>query len=155
MVQTPQGEYRRNRLQLRKLQYLAQFQSVAVLSSLLLVPQYNLPVFLCMQIMCTLILYGLSRNYPIIIKGIPMSQLNVPLIPQNAENGGKPEIKEPRRSSRPHKPNPYYMDTASMNSSNWYNKFIGNLMTSRTLNHADTFILQVNLKLTHVISPTG
>ena len=41
-----------------------------------------------------------------------MSQLNVPLILKCESCGKKAEIKEPRRSSRPHKPNPCYIQVA-------------------------------------------
>ena len=57
------------------------------------------------------------------------------------------EIKESRRSSRSHKPNPLYIDAESINSSLHCTKLMGYLKPSRTLKHADTFIIQINLKL--------
>ena len=48
--------------------------------------------------------------------GIPMSELNNPLPSHRVKVMDKAEIKEPRRSSRPHKSNPSYRGVASTNS---------------------------------------
>ena len=60
----------------------------------------------------------LSNELPEIIKVIPMSQLNV-LLMAKYESSGEAEIKESRRSSIQHKPNPCYIDDASITSSLW------------------------------------
>ena len=59
--------------------------------------------------------------------------------PPKSESGGKAGIKK-LRSSKTHKLMPCCIDAASINSSYWYNKLIGYLNPSRTLNHMDTLI---------------
>ena len=96
----------------------------------------------------------LSRNYPIIIKKFPVYKLKIPL-PLSAKFMEKAEIMECRRSSRPHKLNPHHIEAASVNLSHLYNQLNGCLKSTGTLNHVETFIVQVNVKLIHVISSTG
>ena len=64
-----------------------------------------------------------------------MSQLSVT---QNAKVVEKAETKEPRRSSRPHKPNRHYIETTSIDSGDT-NSYSSNLLSKLIwyINHQD------------------
>ena len=78
-----------------------------------------------------------------------MSQLSVSLTSKE-QVVEKAETKEPRRSSRPNKPNRCYTETKSIDStdtnsysSNLLSKLIWHIKPSGTLQHPDTFIVKV------------
>ena len=69
-------------------------------------------------------------------------------IPKSAKVVEKAEAKEPRRSSRPHKPSRCYIETAGIDSidtksysSNLLSKLIWYIKLPRTLQHPDTFMV--------------
>ena len=65
----------------------------------------------------------------------------------------KADIEEPVMPSRPHKPNPCHIDGAGIDSCHWYNKLIGYLKPSRSLNHVDTLKVKVNFNSSAQYTP--
>ena len=76
VVQITQGEYRRNRLQLKEAAITITVPITTSTTTSITVQPTSVPLYTKDVFTKT---YYLSRNYTIIIKGITMSQLNVPL----------------------------------------------------------------------------
>ena len=141
LVQTPQGEYRRNKLQL---------QNVAITTTV--------PVSTGTVITTTSTTVqptsGAQFKKDLLVKPLcPIKELpnknkgnfnvSAECIPDSSHANvvEKGEMKEPKRSSRSYKQTLCYIDTERNSWTHWYNKFIGYLRPSRTLNHVNTFIV--------------
>ena len=144
IVETPQGEYGRNRIHLKK----AAMNTTVPASTTSVVPKVQVKsVHQHTQDVQSEAITPIQES-PSNNKGNSNVSAQCVPNPQNAKVVKKTQTKEPRRSSRPHKPNMCYIETTSIDpvdtnnySSNLLGKLIWYIKPPKTLQHPDTFMV--------------
>ena len=140
VVQTPHGEYRRNRLQLKEVKIPATVpvsNCTSNTSTSSTVQPTNVSVYIMdgfTNPLCPI------KELPDINKGNYNISGECAPDPQVLKWWKRTQINETRRSSRIQKANPPYID-ASISCSHWCNKLTSYLKLSSTLNNADIIIV--------------
>ena len=135
IIQTPQGEYRRNCSHLKE----------AAIPTTVPEPEnatYNSKVPL-QPVQGNVYTKPLSpiKEPPSSNEGNSNIAAQCAPSPQSIPTVEKVKIKEPRRSSRISKPPECCITVASISTNNWYNKLIDYLKPTRTHKHSDQFIV--------------
>ena len=134
-METPQGEYRRNRIHLKEaaVNVVPKFEVKSIPQHIKDVQSESM---------------AHTQEYPSNNKGNSNVLVQCVPNPQSAKVVEKAETAEPRRSSRPHKHNMCSIETASIDSidtNSYLHNLLSNLMwyikPPRTLQHPDTFLV--------------